>query len=117
MEKTDSILPKANTIIPIVAKQDGWISYYQTRELGMAVVRIGGGRSNPQDELDYSVGLSDLLPIGQKVSKGDPIALAHINDNDEQAMQLEKEVYNAIKISDQEVDPKKPILSEITASE
>ncbi|WP_162654525.1 thymidine phosphorylase [Lentilitoribacter sp. Alg239-R112] len=117
IERTDTVLPVASAIIPIKAKQDGWISSYETRDLGMAVVRMGGGRSNPQDTLDYAVGLSELLPIGQKVSKGDQIALAHINDDDGKALQFEKEIYTAIRIGDQEVDPKNPILSEITASE
>lgn len=115
IENTDAHLRHANIITPIIADQDGWITNYQTRELGMAVVRLGGGRSNPNDKLDYSVGLSELLPIGHKVLKGNQIALAHVSTED-QLMQLTHDIQNIITISDEETGPVSPILSVVTAS-
>lgn len=115
IENADAYLPAANLIMPITARQDGWIASYQTRELGMAVVRLGGGRSNPNDKLDYSVGLSGLLPIGHKVTKGDPIAMAHVGSEDQLA-QVTQEIQNIVRIGDNEIATNKPILGEITAS-
>lgn len=115
IENTNALLPKANIIAPITAKENGWITSYQTRELGMAVVRLGGGRSNPNDTLDYSVGLSQLLPIGHKVIKGDQIALAHVSSED-QLVQLTQEIESTIGISDEEITPINPIIGEVTAS-
>lgn len=115
IENTDTHLPKANIITPIIATENGWITGYQTRELGMAVVRLGGGRSNPNDTLDYSVGLSELLPIGHKVTKGDPIAVAYVSSK-VQLVQLAQEIQTTIKIGDEKIAPVNPILGVVTAS-
>lgn len=115
VENTDTHLPKANIIAPLIAERDGWITSYQTRDLGIAVVRLGGGRVNPNDTLDYSVGLSGLLPIGQKVSKGDPIAIAHVGSKD-QFCQLRHDILKIIAIADEDITPTSPILGEVTVS-
>lgn len=115
IENADIHLPKAGIIAPIIAHRSGWITSYQTRDLGMAVVRLGGGRSNPNDKLDYSVGLSELLPIGYKVTKGDPIALAHVGSKD-QLEQLAQEIQTTIGINDEKIALAHPIIGEITAS-
>lgn len=115
IENTDAHLPRANIIMPITAEHDGWITSYKTRDLGMAVVRLGGGRSNPNDTLDYSAGLSELLPIGHKVTKGDPIAMAHVRTND-QFSQITREIQDIITIGNSEMTITSPILGEVTAS-
>lgn len=62
---------------PVLAAYDGYLSTCQTRELGMSVVRLGGGRRVPTDAIDFGVGFSDVTPLGTRVSAGDPIAFVH----------------------------------------
>lgn len=80
VERHVAYLPTAPLIIDVTADQSGWVQTVQTRDVGVAVVAMGGGRRAREDEIDHAVGLTDLLPIGTRVEKGDVIARAHVRD-------------------------------------
>lgn len=82
MEKAEDYLPAAPIIVDVPSPQDGFVSSVATRDLGLAVVALGGGRTRPQDKVDHAVGLTDLLPIGASVNKGDAIAKVHARSKD-----------------------------------
>ncbi|MGL4489319.1 MAG: thymidine phosphorylase [Rhizobiaceae bacterium] len=77
MDKAPNYLPVAPVIIDVVAPKDGFVTSVATRDLGLAVVALGGGRTRPQDKIDHAVGLTDLAIIGTSVNKGDAIARVH----------------------------------------
>ncbi|GLP96951.1 thymidine phosphorylase [Paraferrimonas sedimenticola] len=79
LERVDDYLPPAPIIEPVLADSFGLVSGIDTKALGMAVVALGGGRSHPQDKLDYRVGLSDFCRIGDVVSEGQPLVTIHAN--------------------------------------
>lgn len=70
-------LPEANVIREIPAPSDGTITALDGHVIGMGVVHLGGGRMRGGDRIDPSVGYSDILPIGTKVTKGAPVARLH----------------------------------------
>jgi thymidine phosphorylase len=74
-------LPSAPVIAPITAERDGCVAAYATREIGMAVIALGGGRLHPDDVIDHRTGFSAILPIGSSVKKGQPIAFVHAADH------------------------------------
>ncbi len=80
MERPEKYLPAAPMIIDVPAPQDGFVTAVATRDIGVAVVALGGGRTRPQDAIDHAVGLSNLATIGTSVSKGDAIARVHARD-------------------------------------
>ena len=51
-----------------------------TREVGLAVVELGGGRARASDAIDPAVGLTRLAGIGAEVSADAPLALVHARD-------------------------------------
>lgn len=65
--------------IPVLSKKEGYISKVHTRELGMLVMRFGGGRLFKDDKIDTTVGLKILKRVGDFVKVGDPICLAYAN--------------------------------------
>lgn len=73
----DNYLPKAAYIQSVPCPQDGFISGYNTAEIGLCVVELGGGRSHCAQQIDHSVGLSELLPVGSKVQAGSPLVTIH----------------------------------------
>lgn len=77
IEKPGHYLKPAPHIAPVLAAEEGFLSSCQTRDLGMVVVALGGGRRHPGDVIDHRVGLSDILPLGTRVEKGQPIAMVH----------------------------------------
>jgi thymidine phosphorylase len=70
-------LPEATVIREVTAQSDGYVTAYDGEALGLIVVGLGGGRQVESDVIDPSVGLSDLLPLGARVVKGQPLARIH----------------------------------------
>lgn len=70
-------LPEANVIREVQADRDGYVAAIDGEALGLAVVRLGGGRQVESDPVDPSVGLSGLARLGDFVTKGQPIAVIH----------------------------------------
>lgn len=77
VENPQGYLPKAPVESPVKAARDGFVSGIATREIGLAVVALGGGRRRPDDAIDHAVGLTRLLPVGSEVHAGDALALVH----------------------------------------
>jgi thymidine phosphorylase len=77
MERPDAYLDKAPVVLPVPALASGYASATDCRGLGLAVVGLGGGRVRPQDAIDFAVGLTNLVELGQKVEAGQPLAMVH----------------------------------------
>jgi len=73
-------LPVAPIVRPVPAPYSGFISAYATREVGLAVIALGGGRTHPDDRIDHRTGYSAILPRGTRVERGEPIAFIHAAD-------------------------------------
>lgn len=77
IERMESYLPRAPVELAVRAADAGYVTGIATRDLGLAVVSLGGGRSRSADAIDHSVGLSRMLPLGAQVSAGEVLALVH----------------------------------------
>ncbi|MBW8909693.1 MAG: thymidine phosphorylase [Mesorhizobium sp.] len=77
VENADKYLPKASVELAVKAAADGFVTAVATRDIGLAVVTLGGGRTRPDDRIDHAVGLTRLLPVGAEVRAGEPLALVH----------------------------------------
>ena len=56
---------------------EGVIAAVDTREIGLAIVALGGGRRVASDTVDVRVGLSHILPLGARVRVGDALMQVH----------------------------------------
>jgi thymidine phosphorylase len=77
LERPDHYLAQAPVVVPVLAPQSGKLVYTDTVGLGMAVVRLGGGRSHPAQQIDPAVGFSQIVAAGTEVNAGEPIAMVH----------------------------------------
>ena len=77
VQRYDHYLPKANVIKPVMAEKSGYVAEVDARQMGLAVVAMGGGRRTPTDKLDYSVGLTGVCALGQDIAEGEPLAVIH----------------------------------------
>jgi thymidine phosphorylase len=82
LEKPDAYLPAAPAIRPVVAARSGWLAACNSRDIGMGLIDLGGGRRHPDDRIDHRVGFSDILPLGTRVERGEPIAFVHAANDD-----------------------------------
>ncbi|MEQ4531360.1 MAG: thymidine phosphorylase [Mixta sp.] len=77
IEKMDSYLPAPMLSKAVYADKPGIVNAMDTRALGMAVVALGGGRRRASDAIDYSVGLSEMVQLGERVDAERPLAIIH----------------------------------------
>ena len=80
IDKPWAYMPKAKVVKDVVAAKSGVINAMQTRDIGLSVVELGGGRLSNTDNVDHSVGFDHILPIGAKVNVGDVVAQVHAKD-------------------------------------
>lgn len=104
IENWARFLPEATVIREVTAWADGHIAAYDGERLGLIVVALGGGRQVENDIINPSVGLSDLLPLGTEVLKGQPIARIHATREDA-ADQAEAELRAAVSITEKAISP------------
>ena len=73
-------LGSATERTPVVSPSDGFISDVDADAIGRAVLVLGGGRRKSDDRIDPTVGISDLVQIGEPISQQDPLMTLHSND-------------------------------------
>jgi len=106
-------MTRANVVQDIVAPQNGYISCMQTRDIGLAIVGMKGGRTANGQQIDHSVGFDRILPIGTLVNRGDVIARLHSKDN-EQAKQASMNYLSALSFSENQPNESPIIYKTIT---
>lgn len=103
LEKPELYLGKAPVIQDIVAPQAGYLAASDTTAVGMAVVRLGGGRAHPAQVIDPVVGFSDVQALGSKVAAGDVLARVHAASV-EAAAKASAEYLAALSFSDSAIN-------------
>jgi len=63
------------------------------------VVSLGGGRRRAADPIDFAVGLTGLVGLGDKIEAGQPLAMVHARTQ-EAAEQAIREIQAAYRITD-----------------
>ncbi|PWC17796.1 thymidine phosphorylase [Brenneria corticis] len=101
-------LPAATLSKPVFADHDGIVTAMDTRALGMAVVTLGGGRRQAGDAIDYSVGLNEVVRLGERVDGQRPLAVIHAN-TEAQWRQAANDVRAAIAVGEQAA-PTTPVI-------
>lgn len=104
LEKISSLKPTKT----ILAKNDGYVSYYDTSALGYLVCSMGGGRETLTDIIDLDCGIFAYKKIGDKVKKGDKLFDIYLGSKlttDE----IEKKLQEIMLITDKKTKKKQTI--------
>lgn len=70
-------LPAAAVVRDVLPAAPGIVTAIDVEAVGMAVVRLGGGRMREGDRIDPAVGFSALAGLGAEVSAARPLARVH----------------------------------------
>ena len=76
VEKYERYLPQAPVVRPVHA-QTAYVSAVDTLAVGNAIIELGGGRRKVGEQLDLSVGLTDVAAIGTTLDAERPLAIIH----------------------------------------
>ncbi|WEV47489.1 pyrimidine-nucleoside phosphorylase [Bifidobacterium sp. ESL0690] len=93
-----SIMPHAKYRIELPAKASGYVSQMLADEVGIASMKLGGGREKADDKLDYGVGIELNKKVGDKVCEGE--SLLTICSESEDVDDIKELLYSCIKIGD-----------------
>ncbi len=114
VERHEKHLQAAPVIRPVYAERSGIVQRIATRDVGVAVVALGGGRTRPQDPVDHAVGLTGLAEIGGMVDTNRPLAVVHAR-SEEAAEAAARVVRAAYTLGDAKAEPGAMILERIGA--
>jgi pyrimidine-nucleoside phosphorylase len=70
------------------ARSAGYVRECDALAIGMAVVRLGGGRVAAEDSVDPAVGMVLAAKVGDAVAEGDELATVHYSTSDQLASAL-----------------------------
>ncbi len=112
MERPLTYLPRAPIEHAVEADKNGYATAIETRDVGLAVVALGGGRTKPDDVIDHTVGITGLLPVGAEVVRGEPLAIIHARSRTS-AEKAEREIRAAYTIGPTRPTRQKAIIRRI----
>lgn len=101
-------MQRAACIKDVIALDHGYINAMQTRDIGLAVVGLKGGRTANGQQIDHSVGFDRVLPIGTLVNRGDVVARVHARD--ESAALLASLKYQGALVIDSKQAEQQPVI-------
>ena len=113
LEHPGRYLSSAPVVRPCLAVQTGYVAGMNARDIGIAVVSLGGGRTHADDAIDPSVGLTEMVDVGTHILAGSPLCIVHAATN-AAADQAIADVRRAIRIGEAAPAPK-PVLMERVA--
>jgi len=76
-DRPNSYMANAPARCMVKAPTNGWVSFMATRDIGLQIIELGGGRRVASDTVDTRVGFSDFVQMGQSVNAGDTLAIVH----------------------------------------
>ena len=113
LEAPDLILPVGPVVRDVSAPVAGRVSKIDTRGLGLAVIALGGGRTDPKAAIDHKVGFSHMIGTGVKLEAGDPLARVYAADADAADAAI-RAVQRAYTITDEAYSIRPLVLETIT---
>jgi len=75
-----SLLPRAKLVREVKSLRSGYVSSIAVDRIGTAASILGAGREHKEDAIDPAVGIVVEKKLGDKIDKGERLAVLHAND-------------------------------------
>jgi pyrimidine-nucleoside phosphorylase len=108
-------LPRAAVQRVVVSEADGYLTRLDALTVAHASIALGAGRERKGDPIDLAVGVVLEAKLGDRVVRGQPIAILHAND-DSRLEQAERLFRTGLTLSTTRVAPPMLILERLGAS-
>jgi len=86
----------------IFSTKSGWVEKIKTRDLGLILIELGGGRKQATDKINFNVGYNNILRVGDKVDPSLPLLSVYTKSEDDYE-NVRKKIQDCFIITDSEV--------------
>lgn len=109
----EKYLPKAAIVRPVFAETPGYVKSMDSRQIGMALIGLRGGRTSPEQSIDHATGFSDFCQIGDFVDNEKPLAIIYAQSQSDW-LTAQKSLLENIMICPQKTSRPEPIIEKIS---
>lgn len=81
-DNPEKYLPASQLKLPVFASASGYVTAMNTRNIGLSIIELKGGRTSPEQKIDHATGYSGFCQIGDYVDEDTPLAFVHAADED-----------------------------------
>ena len=110
VDALDEHLPLAEVSVDAPSPRAGHVAGMDVRAMGITVLELGGGRRRADDPIDFGVGLTSILSVGDAVDEGAPLCRVWARTKDD-ADRAIASVLAAVTVSEDAPAPT-PVLRE-----
>jgi thymidine phosphorylase len=114
LENYTEYLSKAPIYKAVHPAETGFLAEVDAHAIGNAIIELGGGRQQLGEELDLTVGLTDIAQIGEMVGTDRPLAVVHAASEDDASLASEL-ISRACTISADRPDERPTVYEVLTA--
>lgn len=100
-----SRLPQPKSRTPAKAPRSGFVRSIQTERMGFLSIDIGCGRRTREDEIDFASGFLVEKSVGDRVEKGETLAVLCLGERPAPRPGIEKELAALFEIGDEAAAP------------
>jgi thymidine phosphorylase len=107
-------LSNAPVVRPVMAAEENWgkaVSSVDTRQLGLAVVDLGGGRTRAGQSIDHAVGCTGWMRLDSVADAEAPLAVIHAR-NEADYERAAHRIRNAVHFSEKAQTAAEPVVIE-----
>ena len=87
----------------IFSKKNGWVKDIKTRDLGLILIELGGGRKQITDKINYNVGYDNVINVGDKINATQSLLTIYTDSKNDYENVREK-IEECFVISDTQVN-------------
>jgi thymidine phosphorylase len=113
LEHSQRYLARAPIVKTCTSTRPGFVVGMNARDIGIAVVALGGGRSHADDAIDPSVGFTEMIDVGTPVHTGRPLCVVHAASESDADAAIDM-VRRAIRIGSPAPPPRPVVMARIT---
>jgi pyrimidine-nucleoside phosphorylase len=110
-----SLLPQAPVQLPVTTGREGYVQQVKARDIGQAVVGLGGGRQRKDQSVEHCVGCLVEQKVGAHVGPDTELAVVHALDLPAALAAVDR-VQAAYVIGDTPVEPLPIVYDRVVAS-
>jgi pyrimidine-nucleoside phosphorylase len=100
-----SRLPQPSRRVPALAERSGYVQSIATERMGLLSIDIGCGRRKREDTIDPAAGFLVEKTVGDRIEKGEALAILCLGERPAPRPALEKELAGLFRIGDEPVRP------------